>query len=168
MRLCECGCGVPVSGLNYFGYPRRFVHGHNSRTRDVKVNGYRALYRPDDPSADSHGRIMEHVFIAETALGKKLPKGAEVHHVDGDSLNNRRQNLVICQDAGYHAMLHRRTKIVRAGGRPSIEKICEGCKRMLSLDSFHKNSRNKETGRYPRCKNCMNAYARKRAAEIRA
>lgn len=168
MTLCECGCGIPITGLDVKGYRKRFVHGHNSRTRDVKSGGYRALYRPDHPSADSHGRIMEHVLIAENALGHRLPANAEVHHVDDDSLNNLRRNLVICQDKAYHALLHRRAKIVRAGGNPNTEKRCEGCNRMLAFEHFHKNSRNEETGRAPRCRGCMNLYARTRAAEARA
>lgn len=67
-----------------------------------------------------------HIRIAETALGKPLPDGAEVHHVDGDRLNNDRSNLVVCQDNAYHKLLHIRTRALKACGNPNWRK-CTYC-----------------------------------------
>ena len=53
---------------------------------------------------------MTYRQIAERALGKPLPAGAEVHHLNGDPSDNRPGNLVICQDAEYHDLLHRRMR----------------------------------------------------------
>lgn len=66
-------------------------------------------------------RKMVHVIKAEHALGKVLPDGAEVHHFDEDKSHNENSNLVICQDRSYHKLLHRRMKILRAGGNPDTE-----------------------------------------------
>ena len=52
----------------------------------------------------------EHRLVAEKALGKPLPPDAVIHHVDGDSMNNRPSNLVVCPDQGYHRLLHIRMK----------------------------------------------------------
>jgi len=53
---------------------------------------------------------MKHVLVAEKALGKSLPKGAVVHHVDLDKKNNKPSNLVICPDQAYHLLLHKRMR----------------------------------------------------------
>lgn len=49
-------------------------------------------------------------YLAELALGKNLPKGACVHHVDGNPLNNESSNLVICPSHAYHMLLHKRLR----------------------------------------------------------
>lgn len=53
---------------------------------------------------------MTYRTIAARALGRALPEGAEVHHLNGDHNDNRPCNLVICQDAEYHDLLHRRMR----------------------------------------------------------
>lgn len=73
------------------------------------------------------GIIREHVRLAELALGKPLPKGAEVHHVDGNRANNDPSNLVICPSAAYHQLLHIRTEALAAIGNASWRK-CVFCK----------------------------------------
>lgn len=56
--------------------------------------------------------IPLHIFIATMVLGHRLPQGACIHHVNGDYTDNINSNLVICQDAEYHSLLHMRTKEV--------------------------------------------------------
>lgn len=75
----------------------------------------------------------EHILIAERALGKPLPKGAEVHHVNEDKRNNRPSNLVICQDRAYHALLHRRARVLRASGNPNTQRICYRCHELVLI-----------------------------------
>jgi HNH endonuclease len=53
--------------------------------------------------------IREHVFLAEKALGRPLPKGVIVHHLNEDKLDNYTAlNLIICPDVAYHKLLHKR------------------------------------------------------------
>lgn len=51
------------------------------------------------------GEMFEHRHIAECALGRQLKTKEVVHHINCDSLDNRNENLLIC-DANYHAWLH--------------------------------------------------------------
>ena len=71
--------------------------------------------------------IDRHRIIAAAALGKPLPKGVEIHHVDGNGRNNEHENLVICPDKSYHRLLHRRANALAATGNPNFRK-CNHCK----------------------------------------
>lgn len=56
-------------------------------------------------------RVYEHIALAEEALGKPLPKGAIVHHMNNKPWDNFTPfNLVICPNQDYHLLLHRRAK----------------------------------------------------------
>lgn len=79
--------------------------------------------------------------------------------IDGDHLNNANSNLVICQDAAYHKLLHVRTRIVKAGGNPNTEKICCACQQVKSLDDFNAR-RAHSTGRQNICRECAKAAFR--------
>jgi len=70
----------------------------------IHPKGYIYIYVDGKP-------IGEHVHIAEKALGKKLPKGAQVHHMNNLPWDNHTPfNLVVCPNREYHYLLHRRAK----------------------------------------------------------
>lgn len=132
--LCGCGCGgvAPLviqtarsEGVTK-GQQRRFIRGHNAKMMRRTV-GYSQVYVGNGRGRDAH------VVIAERALGRRMPAGAEVHHVDGNKHNNARTNLVICQDRAYHFLLHARARVVRAGGDPNTQRVCGQCGRLRKL-----------------------------------
>jgi hypothetical protein len=82
-----------------------------------------------------------------------------VHHVDGVSLNNAHENLVICQDQAYHRLLHRRTLVVRAGGDPNCQRFCRLCSRARDLHLFGFD-RSIADGHRSYCKDCGAARRR--------
>ena len=56
-------------------------------------------------------RVYEHIYKAERALGKPLPKGAVVHHMNNKPWDNDTPfNLIVCPNQAYHLLLHRRMK----------------------------------------------------------
>lgn len=97
---------------------------------------------------DQEGRDYEHRRVAERALGKPLPSGAEIHHVDEDKTNNAPHNLVICPDHAYHDLLHKRTAALDACGDPNARK-CVYCKQWDSLAALKLSKQN--TAHHPRC-----------------
>lgn len=103
-------------------------------------------------------RRHRHVLIAEKAYGGRLPGGVEVHHIDGDHLNNIPGNLVICQDRKYHQLLHMRQRIIDAGGNPNTQKVCPTC-RIRERSEFHPASYTAD-GLRPNCKDCISAKNR--------
>ena len=70
---------------------------------------------------------LAHVDVAEKALGKPLPNGAEVHHIDENPSNNAPSNLVICPDVAYHKLLHQRQRAFDACGHYGWRK-CQFCR----------------------------------------
>jgi len=122
------------------GVPLRWLKGHNKRGR-VVIKGYRYVNR----------RQHLHRARAEQALGKRLPFGAEVHHVDGTKSD--RSPLVICQDRAYHKLLHARTRILRVGGNPNTQGFCGHCQQLKPLEAFGVD-RSQVWGRTSQCKAC--------------
>lgn len=105
--------------------------------------------------------VMKHVAAAERALGKPLPDGAEVHHVDGDTLNSANANLVICQDNGYHKLLHLRAEVVSAGGDPNTQKFCRKCGCARPFAAFNRARNKSVIGLTSACRECSkDAFSR--------
>lgn len=132
----------------------------------AKKSGYIGIRAPEHPRADQDGRVMEHIIVAETALGKFLPKDAVVHHVNEDHSDNEPRNLVICENRQYHKWLHIRLKVVKAGGDPNIEKICSRCQILKPFSAFYKSTRNYD-GLTHNCKDCAYFYGNRHFVRLK-
>lgn len=105
---------------------------------------------------------LEHILVAERALGKPLPTGAQVHHWDMDRSNNEPTNLVICPDQAYHRLIHRRMAALEACGNPSWMP-CRLCRVYEAPENLYVNPGG--TDAYHR--HCSAAYARSHRAKTK-
>jgi hypothetical protein len=118
--------------------------------RRLSAEGYVMVYVGGTPLY-----VFEHVLVVERALGHPLPLGAVIHHVNGNKTDNRGANLVICPDDAYHVELHRKLRVLKAGGDPHRDRLCCQCKLAKPADVF---SRKRTGGDYSSvCAACARA-----------
>lgn len=102
------------------------------------MGDYVVVYQPDHPRAGSKGFVLEHLLVAEKALGRVVPMLAQVHHVDDDGTNNDSSNLVLCENQEYHQLLHRRRRSLEATGNPNNAQ-CYRCRQWDDPDRMMKS-----------------------------
>jgi HNH endonuclease len=112
----NCGKPARLNNMCRLHYNRVYQFGrtYTIKAKDgegtISKGGY--LVRQEN-----YVRKVEHIVIAERALGKQLPPKAVVHHINGKPADNRNSNLVICQDQSYHMLLHKRARELERFGR---------------------------------------------------
>lgn len=96
------GCEKPshsrgLCGMHYF---RLRKHGSTdeppSRKRSdswITANGYKAMYMPGHPMANTAGAVLQHRIVMAEALGRNLLPQETVHHINGIRTDNRIENL---------------------------------------------------------------------------
>ncbi len=98
-RTCSRSCGATLKS--------REKSGVNSPTWNGGVEysmGYRYVYSPNHPSA-YRNKVAEHRLVAEKKLGRFLSSDEVVHHINGDKLDNRPENIMVVNRA-WHLLEH--------------------------------------------------------------
>jgi len=104
-------------------------------------------------------KVLAHRLIMEQHLGRPLlPFPLEiVHHINGDPLDNRIENLQL-KSQSSHIKEH------SAGYKDDNAKTCTRCSRLLPRSEFYRNGPGKTPGSDPhntRCKECIVAVRHK-------
>ena len=102
---------------------------------------------------------LVHVSIVEKVLGKNMPKGCEIHHVNKVRDDNRNENLVVCKDSSYHRLLHYRSDAFDACGNANARR-CNVCGKFDVVTNMKKHS----TRNIFFHTACRNEYERTRAS----
>ncbi len=90
----------------------KFERGPNHRWwRGGRYTGdrhhYPRIYAPDHPRAQ--GRyVFEHILVMEKHLDRYLQRGEVIHHINGVYKDNKLANLLLLENQGEHAKIHRR------------------------------------------------------------
>lgn len=95
---------------------------------------------------------FEHCVVWEKHYGE-IPKGMQVHHKDGNKLNNNIDNLILV-DTMTHKRLHSGCKIIDG----VWWKPCKDCGELKPITEFYKNSENPKWAASV-CKSCMSKRA---------
>lgn len=77
--------------------------------KSIASNGY-VLVRVgvNHHLADVRGYAYEHRLIAEAKIGRKLEKGEQVHHINGNKQDNRPDNIEVMKSGAHHLNKHRK------------------------------------------------------------
>lgn len=165
---CHCGCGnkTKLSDSSNAkrgwvkGKPRKYLQGHHGGNWKGGISnsrGYTIIYNPDHLRARRKGYVLEHIAIAQKALGKELPIGSVVHHENGSKNSG---SLIICQDQSYHMLLHQRERALKECGHANWRK-CKFCKKYDDPINLYISPSRKNV--YHRI--CIKEYERKRKME---
>ena len=92
-----------------------------------KTRNLRFISMPNHPQVRTTGSIREHRLVCEDVLGRILKLTETIHHINGDTLDNRNCNLVLCENNSYHTMLHKRQRALESCGNANW-LICMYCK----------------------------------------
>ncbi len=94
--------------------------------RTISSHGYVRLKMLGHHLADCAGYVYEHRLVAEQMLGRPLLPTEQVHHRNGDTKDNRPENLEVTNDLLQHKVRHRKRSDLRVPGEMNPEIIC-GC-----------------------------------------
>lgn len=100
------------------------------------------VYKPEHPRADHMGYIFRSIIAYETYHGVTVPLDMETHHIDGNTLNDKKENLVLLTNSEH--------RIIHAIKRGSLIKhVCKHCGKEFYIQRFRLNDlsgRNRRRG----------------------
>lgn len=123
-RAQELGCDIDAVP------DRRGKHGNQARGSlcgrwtggtVISSHGYKKVQvGRTHPLADPNGYVYEHLLVWVSAGNPKPPKGEVLHHISGDKLDNRIENLALLQN-GEHVSGHVRGELGRRRSKGEVD-----------------------------------------------
>jgi hypothetical protein len=125
---CCIGCGVifhptrtqVARGQKYCS--NSCYQQHRVRSGFNTVSGYRMVW-------DGEKYVAEHRLVVERSIGRKLRCDEEVHHEDGNRLNNDIRNLMVFTNKSEHRIEHCKVRHILT----YREVTCYDCGKIFSI-----------------------------------
>lgn len=155
-------CGV--CGLMFFRGTSKFYRGkycseycqfHDPKRRKTPINTIgdrREMKAQGHPNSMRKDSMRIYRYMAAKALGGALPIKAHVHHFSDNQ-------LVVCQDASYHRLIHTRQTAYKATG-DAHKRICCICHKWDDPEKLVFKKRSNGENIPPYHKECMAKRAR--------
>ena len=103
--FCSDECRkIAISGENHYMYDRDKVYIR-------KQDGYAMMKRYDHPNRNKQNLVQRARLVVEKRLGRYLEPfrngtGELIHHINMNKLDDRDENLLLCDGASDHLLIH--------------------------------------------------------------
>jgi hypothetical protein len=95
--------------------------------KTIHCMGYIQIKNRKHPHGDHKGYIFEHRLVMEKILGRYLKPEEVVHHIDGNTANNKPENLMLFANNTEHMRFHSLQKNQEIKGGGINEYLPENC-----------------------------------------
>jgi len=87
------------------------------------------VYKPNHPRANLMGHMLRSIVAYEAYHDIEVPLNMEIHHKDGNTLNDNKENLVLLSNSE-----HQRIHAIERGSL--IKHICEHCGKPFYIQKY--------------------------------